>query len=95
MPLSTLEHDTLAKAFATCKTLLNDVQPRLAQFAQIYDSEGGMKTTLTQEELDDVAALSGLTKTQVDQGFYALTTVILPGIANNYAVLAQLAARFL
>lgn len=95
MPMSTLEHDTLAKAFAVCKTLLNDLQPKLAGLAQIYDSADGMKTTLTQEELDEVPALSGLTKTQVDQGLYALTTVVLPGIATNYGVLAQLAARFL
>ena len=95
MPLSQLEHDTLAKAFATSKTLLADLQPKLASMAQIYDAEGGMKTTLTQDELDELPELSGLTKQQVDDGFYAMTTVILPGIVNGYAALAQLAARFL
>jgi len=95
MPMSQLEHDTLAKSFAVAKTLLNDLQPKLAGLAQIYDSEGGMQTTLTQEELDELPELSGLTVQQVTDGMYAMTTIILPGIVNGYAALAQLAARFL
>jgi hypothetical protein len=93
--MSTLERDTLAKSFAVCKQLLLDVQPKLAGLAQIYDSAGGVKTTLTQEELDEVAELSGLTKTQVDDGLYVLTTLLLPAIQQGYPALAQLAARFL
>lgn len=95
MPMSTLERDTLAKSFAVCKTILNDLQPKLALLAHIYDSAGGVKTTLTQAELDEVPELSGLTKTQVDDGMYALSTVILPGIEAGYSALSQLAARFL
>lgn len=95
MPMSQLEHDTLAKAFAVCKNLLADTQPKLASLKEIYDSEGGVKSTLDQAELDEVAALSGLTKQQVDDGLYALTTVLLPAIEAGYPALAQLAARFL
>lgn len=95
MPTNQLEHDTLSKLFAVCKTILNDLQPKLASFGQIYDSAGGMKETLTQEELDEIPELSGLTKQQVDDGMYVLTTLILPAINNGYPSLAQLAARFL
>lgn len=95
MSVSTLEHDTLAKSFAVCKTVLNDLYPKLLSLAQIYDSEDGVKTTLTQEELDELTQLSGLTKTQIDDGLYVLTTLILPAIQNGYPALAQLAARFL
>jgi len=95
MPISQLEHDTLAKAFAVAKTLLLDLQPKLAALAQIYDSEGGVNTTLTQADLDELPELSGLTTEQVEHGLYAMTTTILPGIVNGYAALAQLAARFL
>ena len=95
MPINHLEKDTLSKSFASSKTLLFDVQPKLASLQQIYDAAGGVKETLTQADLDEIAELSGLTKEQVDEGLYALTTVVLPGITNNYAVLAQLAARFL
>jgi hypothetical protein len=95
MPVSILERDTLAKSFAVCKQVLLDLQPKLASLAQIYDSAGGVKITLTQEELDELAELSGLTKTQVDDGLYVLTTLLLPAIENGYPALAQLAARFL
>jgi hypothetical protein len=95
MPLSQLESDTIAKACAVAKTLLLDLQPKLAGFSAIYDAEGGAKGTITQEELDEVAALSGLTKAQLDSALYAMTTTILPAITNAYASLAQLAARFL
>jgi hypothetical protein len=95
MPMSTLEHDVLAKAFAVSKTVLNDLQPKLASLQQLYDAEGGVGTTLTQAELDEVAELSGLTVQQVTDGLYVLTTIILPGIVQGYPALAQLAARFL
>ena len=95
MPMSQLENDTLAKTFAVAKQLLLDLQPKLASLQEIYDSAGGVKTTLTQAELDEVAALSGLTKTQVDVGLYAMTSGILPALEAGYAALAQLAARVL
>lgn len=95
MPMSQLETDTLSKSFAVCKTLLNDLQPKLASLAQIYDSVGGVKETLTQAELDEVPELSGLTTTQVQDGLYVLTTLLLPAIQQGYPALSQLAARFL
>ena len=95
MPMSQLESDTIAKMCAIAKQLLADVQPKLESLRSIYDSAGGVKTTLTQEELDEVAELSGLTKTQVDDGLYVLTTLLLPAIQQGYPALAQLAARFL
>lgn len=95
MPISNLEKDTLAKSFAVSKTVLLDLKPKLEGLAQIYDSEGGVKTTLTQEELDELVELSGLTKTQVDDGLYVLTTLLLPAITQGYPALSQLAARFL
>ena len=95
MPMSHLERDTLAKGFAVCKTVLADLQPKLASLAQIYDAAGGVKATLTQAEMDEEAALSGLTKAQMDDGMYALTAGLLPAIEAGYAAMAQLAARFL
>jgi hypothetical protein len=93
--MSQLERDTLSKSFAVTKQLLLDLQPKLASLAQIYDSVGGVKATLSQAELDEVPELSGLTKLQVDDGLYALTTVLLPAIEAGYPALSQLAARFL
>lgn len=93
MAITTLEYDVLNNAFAVCKTLLSDLEPQLATFREIYDAEGGVKATLTQESLDGVFTFSGLTKAQVDDGLYALTAVLLPAIESSYTAIAQLAAR--
>lgn len=93
MPMSTLEYDTLQSAFAICKTVITDLQPRLLALQQQYDSAGGVKDTLTQAELDDAPVLSGLTKTAVDDGMYVLTAILLPGITQGYAALSGLASR--
>jgi len=95
MSMSQLERDALAKGFAICKTLLFDLQPKLAGLGEVYNAEGGVSTTLTQEELDELPELSGLTKQTVDDAMYALSATILPGIVNAYPALSQMAARFL
>lgn len=94
MPMTVLESDVLNAACATCKMILQQVQPQLASLQQLYDSAGGVGSTLTQEELDANAALSGLTKQSVDDALYVLTTVLLPGIEAGLAALNALAARY-
>lgn len=91
--ISQLEYDVLNNAFAVCKKVLNELEPALAQFRAIYDAAGGVKETLTQEDMDGVPALSGLTKTQADDGFYVLTALLLPAIEQSTASLATMAAR--
>lgn len=93
MPMTTLESDTIAKACAVAKQLLADLQPRLAGLDSIYNSVGGVKETLTQVEMDENAALSGLTKSQLDDALFAMSGM-LTSITNAYASLAQVAARF-
>jgi len=95
MAASQLELDTLSKAFAVSKQLLLDLQPKLESLREIYDSAGGVKATLTQEDMDAIPELSGLTKAQLDDGLYVLTTTIVPALENGYASLAKLAARLL
>ena len=93
MSISALEYDTLNKGFAICAGLLSDLQPRLAAMQQVFDSEGGVKTTLTQTELDEVQAFSGLTIQQVADGMYVLTALLLPALTQGYPSLSQLASR--
>lgn len=95
MPMTTLEQDTISKTFAVAKKLLLDLQPQLASLRELYDSAGGVKTTLTQEEMDEVPALSGLTKAQLDDALFAMTSGILPAIEAGFPALSQSAARFL
>lgn len=94
MAISTLEYDTVNNACATCQALLADLEPKLSQLQQIFDSEGGVKSTLTQEDLDGVAAFSGLTVAQVTDGLYVLTALLLPSIQEGTPALTQLAARY-
>jgi hypothetical protein len=93
MPLSQLEHDTVSKLCALTKNVLADWQPRLASLNEVYNATGGVKETLSQDELDEVAVFSDLSKTTLDDAAYALTTTILPAITNSFPSLAQVAAR--
>ena len=93
MPMSTLESDTIAKACSVAKSLLADLQPRLAGLDSIYNSVGGVKETLTQDELDENPALSGLAKQTLDDAIFAMSGM-LTSMTNAYAALAQVAARF-
>ena len=95
MAISQLEKDTMAKAFAVSKQVLQDLHAKLQALNEIYNSVGGVKATLTQEEMNGVPELSGLTKTQLDDGVYALTATLLPSITSGYTALAQLASRYL
>lgn len=94
MTMNPLEFDTLNAAFAVSRIILNDLQPKLLFLQQQYDAEGGVKSTLTQQEMDEVTALSGLTKQQTDDGLYALTAVMLPAITQTYVALSVLASRY-
>lgn len=93
--MNQLERDTLAKMFAISKTLLADIQPKLASLNEIYNAAGtGVGSTLTQGELDELPELSGLQKGTVDDSAFAMAGV-LTSLTNASAALNQMAARFL
>jgi len=94
MTISTLEHDVLAKHFALCKTVLADLQPKLASLNELYNAVGGVKETLDQAEMDELPELSGLLKTTVDDAVFALSNV-LSAIDAAFPPISQCAARFL
>ena len=95
MSMSQLEKDLLSKLFALSKNVLLDLLPRLQSLNELYNSAGGVKETLSQEELDELPELSGLMKQLCDDGVYALTAQALPALEAGQAALTQLAARFL
>jgi hypothetical protein len=94
MPMTALERDVLAKAFAVCKDVLATLLPKLDSLNELYNSAGGVKMTLTQAELDELPELSGLLKTTVDDAIFALTGMKTTADAAA-AALNQMAARFL
>lgn len=94
MPMSTLEHDTVSKLCALSKAVLADLHPRLASINELYNSAGGISSTLTQAELDEVAALSGLQKSTVDDCVFAFSSM-LAAIDAAFPAISQVGARFL
>lgn len=94
MPMSVLEHDTVSKLCALSKSVLADLRPRLASINELYNSAGGVSSTLTQAELDEEAALSGLQKSTLDDTVFAFSAM-LSAIDAAQAAINQTAARFL
>ncbi len=93
MAITILEQNTVSNGCAIASKILKDIFPLLSELNIIYDSDGGVKQTLTQQKLDSVASFSGLTKAQLDDGMFVLTATLRPAILNAYSQLAEIAAR--
>lgn len=91
--LTKLELETIKKGFVTARIVLDSVKPLVDQMNIVYDSAGGVKATTTQEDLDSQTDFSGLTKTQLDDGMYALTSTLKTAIDGAVTQLTQLSAR--
>jgi hypothetical protein len=92
MALSAQASDTISKAISSSENLLEVSYPVLREIDVVYNSAGGLKTTITQADLDAVPGLSGLTKQQLDDAVYALTQVKTQ-LETSYTALVQLASR--
>lgn len=93
MSLSALGQNTVTRGINAAKYLIEVLKPVLDELNIIYDASGGLKSTIVQSDLDGIASFSGLTKAQLDDGMFALTSTIKTGLTNAYSQLAQLAAR--
>ncbi len=91
--LSTLEVTTIANGIAAAKQLVGVLKPILDQLNIVYDGTGGVKSTVDQAKLDSASNLSGLTKQQLDDGMFALTSVIKGDLATSFTQLTILASR--
>lgn len=92
MALNRVGQDTISKGAQTAQTFI-DLIGLLDQLNVLYDSAGGIKETTTQEELDEIASLAGITKAQLDDAMYQLTAIIRPALHDGFTALAHLAAR--
>lgn len=93
MAMTALEQDAITRGMQAAKTLLAMIKPEADQLNVLYDSEGGLSTTITQDDLDSVPGFSGLTKQQLDDEMYVLTSTIRTALANGLFALTQLASR--
>lgn len=93
MALSVLEQSTINRAIALARKMLQECKELLEELDVAYNAAGtGCKFTITQANLDANAALSGLTKTQLDDGVFALMTV-KGDVATSQSQLTQLSIR--
>jgi len=93
MALTSLEKVTVQRGFAAARKLVDDVYPIIKELNVIYDSTGGAKTSITQANLDAETTFGAITKQQLDDGFFAMTSTMKAAIEAAYTQLAQLAAR--
>lgn len=93
MALTTLERETIRKGAVSARILLDTLKPIADQLNVIYDSAGGAKTTITQADMDGESALSGLTKTQLDDAMFAITSTVKTAVDGAITQLSHLAAR--
>lgn len=93
MALSTLDLQTVQAGCSAARQVIENMKPVVDRLNIIYDSAGGSKSTITQADLDLAPAFSKLSKVQLDDGMFALTSTLRTAITNAYAQLAQLAAR--
>jgi hypothetical protein len=91
--VSPLAQNTVSRSINAAKYLVETLKPVLDELNVVYDSSGGLKSTIQQSDLDSVSSFSGLTKQQLDDGLYQLTAILRTDLANGYTALAQLAAR--
>lgn len=93
MAITKLEQDTVSIGLQTAKKLIDELKPVLDKLNALYDAEGGVKATLTQGEMDSITSWQGLTKQQLDDGMYAMTSVARGGIINAYNALVEMGFR--
>lgn len=93
MALSALGQNTVSRGINAAKYLIEVLKPVLDELNIVYDASGGLKSTIVQSDLDGIASFSGLTKQELDDALYSLTTTIRTDLTNSYTQLAKLAAR--
>jgi hypothetical protein len=91
--LTTVEANKIHEGAQAAQLVVDQLKPVLDRLNILYDSEGGLKTTITQENMDELPSLSGMTKQQLDAGMYALTGTLRTKIDEAYTALVELAAR--
>jgi len=93
MALDKLALDTISRSMQAAKLLLDQAMPLVNQLDIVYNQAGGLKETITDADLAEVASFSGLTKQQLDDGMYALTNGVKGALTASYDALVELAVR--
>src|SRR6185295_3903622 len=93
MALTTLETMTINRGIALAKKLTSDIVPELRRLQVSYDAANAVKATVTQPNLDLATQFSGITKAQLDDAFFAMTSTLKTALDTAYAQIETLAER--
>jgi hypothetical protein len=92
MIMNPLEQDVVSRGAQACKTAL-DLLNEIEKLNVLYDGAGDIKNTITQPGLDEIESFSEITKSELDDGMYALTATLKTAIEGVKGQLELLAAR--
>ena len=93
MALTTLETMTINRGIALAKKLTSEIVPELRRLQVSYDAANAVKATVTQPNLDLATQFSGITKAQLDDAFFAMTSTLKTALDTAYAQIETLAER--
>lgn len=93
MAMNTLQKNTVSDGAAVAKQLLTQIYPILQRLNVIYDAQGGVKSQLDDNALASEGIYSNLTKTELDDGMFVLTSTLRTAISDGLTQLEKIAAR--
>lgn len=103
MALTPLQLNTVKEAANLLRFLQQEVKPRVDMFNIAYDSAGGVKETIgagTEEgdgpgdlNLASEPSLSNLTKAELDDAMFAMTSTLKTALDNTESQMGKLASR--
>lgn len=82
MALNTLDQNTVSRGLEVIKWLNKNIS-EIGDLNVLFDASGGLKSRYTQEDLDALPGLYGMTVQQFNDAMYVVTALILPILTTN------------
>lgn len=93
MALNQTQTNAVMNAISSAKYLIEKLKPLLDELDNVYNTSGGLSSTIQQGDLDGIAAFNGMTVQNLADGMYALTNTLRSGIATANTALLNLAVH--
>ena len=82
MALNSMDQDTISRGLKII-AFLHENAATIQDLNVLYDAQGGLKSRITQEDLDAVGGFYGMTVAQLNDAMYVLTALIMPILTAN------------
>src|SRR5262249_34949544 len=93
MALNSYEVLTIQRIIQLSRLIVEQLKPGLDNVNEVYNAVGGIKDTIPAEDLGQDALYGGMTKQQLDDAAYALTTTMKGAVDSVQATLQGIAYR--